>query len=445
MRVARRLLIAGFLIFFFGLLLRSIFGPPAIQLLPNEPVGERPSSDCFTAICSSLLREIERSQQSISFAIYGFRGQPAILTALLAAQQRGVTVRGVVDKDAAGQSYYSDTEELITKLGSVTSDGLLDRQKALAQKNKEGPATGDCRRPDNTEGPLSCFNAEVGGKKYEESQASHEEISFSGDIMHDKFFVFDGARLWTGSANVSDSCSGGYNANLSVIVADPSIAGWYEEEFNEMYEGRFHKAKKVHTSKTVLKSLLPGGTSVEAFFSPQGKAMERSVVALIGEARRSIDIAVFYLTNKAATTALLEAQARGVDIRIIIDASGASNAYSKHALLRKAGIAVKVEDWGGKMHAKTAVVDDEHLVMGSMNWTSAGDTANDENTLVFRHAPAIARQYNEWYAKLWSSIDDRWLKEDAPAEGLLAGSSCQDGLDNDYDHDKDEEDSRCKK
>ena len=45
----------------------------------------------------------------------------------------------------------------------------------------------------------------------------------------------------------------------------------------------------------------------------------------------------------------------------------ANNVYSrntKHALLRSSGIPLKIENYAGKMHSKTMIIDDEYLILG---------------------------------------------------------------------------------
>ena len=90
--------------------------------------------------------------------------------------------------------------------------------------------------------------------------------------------------------------------------------------------------------------------------------------------------------------ALVDAKERGVKVRVILDATAATNGYSKHNYLRENGIDVKVESWGGKMHMKAAVFDKKHVVVGSMNWTKAGEKKNDENTIIIKNSPKHANQ-----------------------------------------------------
>jgi phosphatidylserine/phosphatidylglycerophosphate/cardiolipin synthase-like enzyme len=378
---------------------------------------------------------IEGAKSSIDFAIYGLRGQPEVLEALQRAEKRGVQVRGVVDKDLEGKSYYSDTPLLEKKLSNVRSDHAYDQETAriLSGRRNSGNSR-DCSRPFGAEGPLQCFE----GKGY----ASEEEIQFVGDIMHNKFFIVDKRFVWTGSANISDTGIGGYNANLVALIDSPEVAAFYATEFNQMFEGgEFHR-RKSKLKKADLQAILPEGI-VRLYFSPQGYAVRRGVLPLIEQANESIDIAMFFLTHKAISKALVEAHERGVDIRVILDATGATNGYSKHGYLRENGISVKVENWGGKMHMKAAIFDGKHLALGSMNWTAAGEKNNDENLIVVRDASKTARAVTVFYDSLWVAIPDRWLNEDPSPESPASGTACTDSLDNDFDNLVDSGDPGC--
>ncbi|MDV6373405.1 phospholipase D-like domain-containing protein [Deinococcus arenicola] len=415
-------------------------GPaPTLQLFPHAPSAtNRPNPRCDQPMCVALLRAIDGASTSIDFAIYGLRGQDEVLAALVRAQARGVMVKGVVDADIQGRNYYADTPRLLKALANVRTDQATDRRSLAAQRPSSTRPR--CARPADREGPLSCFSATVGGVKYELAQASEDPIEFEGDIMHDKFFVIDRQAVWTGSANVSDSDVGGYNANVAVLITQPDVAAAYSQEFEQLYQGRFHREKKAGVARQIA---LPGGGTAQVLFSPQDGAM-KEVVQTLKAARRNINISVFYLTSKDVATALLEARQRGVKVRLILDATAAQNEYTKHELLRSAGAQVKVENWGGKMHAKAASVDGRHLILGSMNWTAAGDLRNDENTLILRDVPVHVRTYDAAFDVMWRSIPDAWLKANPRPEGTESGRACQDGIDNDYDGQADSKDADCR-
>lgn len=413
----------------------------SIRLILNDPKQyDRPQDICEAEHCKALLGLIEGAQSSIDFAIYGMRNQTVIKNALVAAKERGVKVRGVVDRDLEGQNYYSSTEELVAVIGNVRSDLKADleiaRQEARARYDREPK----CKRPDGFEGPLQCLAYDLGDSCLVSAHASREPIEGGAKIMHDKFFIVDERHVWTGSTNISDSGTGGYNANLVTVVESKTLASWYTEEFEQMYkDGRYHGRKPRPKGKKMLK--LPEA-ELEVYFSPQESPISSRLRPILRNAQSSIDIAVFFLTHKHVVADLIDAYQRGVRVRVIMDATGAKNGYTKHELLRAAGIAVKVENWGGKMHMKSAVVDSETVITGSMNWTSSGDTKNDENTIIV-HSPELAKQYETFFERLWTDIPDTWLTANPDPESKDSTTACTDQVDNDFDHEADGADPGC--
>jgi phosphatidylserine/phosphatidylglycerophosphate/cardiolipin synthase-like enzyme len=275
---------------------------------------------------------------------------------------------------------------------------------------------------------------------YLSAHVAREEISYEGDIMHDKFVVVDGRYVWTGSTNASDSCSGGYNSNLVLSIDSPTVAGYFTTEFEQMYAGRFHGQKEAQAQP--MRAQISNDVAVEVFFSPQHHPLTKAVLPLIVEAREQIDIGVFFLTHKEIAQALIDAKNRGVRIRVIMDATGAKNEYTKHEVLRLAGIPVKVEDLGGKMHAKSAVIDHRIVVGGSMNWTNAGNDDNDENTIIV-YSSKHAAQYDAWFQAMWDAIPDKWLQANPDPESKDSGTACTDQTDNDFDDLDDAADPGC--
>jgi len=418
-----------------------IADPGSIRLILNDPKQfDRPMDACEAEHCRALLELLEGAEQSIDFAIYGMRNQTAIRDALLAAKARGVEVRGVVDRDLEGQNYYSSTESLVEALGSVRSDLTADRKIAREEARDGYDREPKCERPEGFEGPLQCLAYDLGESCLLAAHASREPIEGGAKIMHDKFFLVDDRFVWTGSTNVSDSGTGGYNANLVTVVDSATVAGWYGDEFDQMYEqGRYHGRKPKPQGQKRVK--LPDA-QLDVYFSPQESPISSRLRPIIRGAQDRIDIAVFFLTHKHIVADLIDAYRRGVRVRVILDATGAKNGYTKHELLRAAGIAVKVENWGGKMHMKSAVIDGEMVVTGSMNWTSSGDTKNDENTIIV-HSPELAAQYEAFFERIWSDIPDAWLKANPDPESKDSTTACTDQVDNDFDHQADAEDPGC--
>ena len=150
------------------------------------------------------------------------------------------------------------------------------------------------------------------------------------------------------------------------------------------------------------------------------------------------------LTEKRVTEELIKAKRRGVEVKIIIDALNASVRHSKHRELRLGGIEVKTENYAGKMHSKSIIIDDKYLVIGSMNFSDSGENKNDENLIVIKNSQ-MAKFYKQFFLTQWSRIDNKWLKLNARAEGFDSTGSCKDGIDNNYDGLVDGDDPACRK
>jgi phosphatidylserine/phosphatidylglycerophosphate/cardiolipin synthase-like enzyme len=385
----------------------------SVHFTQNQHGG--PESTCNRPICQDLVSLIDSATTSIDFALYGVRAQSAVVSALLAAQARGVTVHGVVDtQDSGCTSFaYPDTASLRTSLG--TSNVVCD--------------TG-------------------GGYSY---------------IMHNKFFVVDAASVWTGSTNVSDTETGGeYNSDVAAVISSFRLANIYTVEFGEMFGGLFHHRKSDNTTHVLDQTQFTDGTTVvKSYFSPTDNATANAVIPLINAAEHTLDIAMFFLTSQPIGQAVLAAKNRGVQVRVVIDAGGAANQYSQTPAFCAAGIPVKWENWGGKSHSKWAVADSAYagqaaVVFGSMNWTGAGNADNDENTLYVKNdgfASAFQTEFNRQWADLSGvpsctavSAEGSDSSSCSPATNCGAScssGSCCDGSDNDYDGHSDLTDEAC--
>lgn len=407
----------------------------SIELLLQNPLEfDNPADRCQAEICLRLIALLEGAAQSIEFAIYGARHQSEVLDALIRARDRGVRVRGYVDRNRDGDNIYESTDNWVSRIGNVRDD------QSCIPTSVEYTQSPKCPRPQGFEGPLQCSAYELGDHLLLARHASRGAIT-SNPLMHNKFFVVDGEWVWTGSANISDSGIGGYNANAVFVIRSKGIAATYIQEFQHLWNRTGSDCSKLPDG---IETFRIRTDSITTWFSPQDNASRYGVSGLIARATKQINVAVFFLTSKYLAADLMAAHLRGVRVRVITDATAAKNGYSKHELLREAGIPVKIENWGGKMHMKTASIDGQYLAAGSMNWTSAGERINDENTLLIRSS-RLASQFDAYFHELWESIPDRWAQPHArpDPESRDSGTSCFDGVDNDFDGTADDNDPGC--
>jgi phosphatidylserine/phosphatidylglycerophosphate/cardiolipin synthase-like enzyme len=206
-----------------------------------------------------------------------------------------------------------------------------------------------------------------------------------------------------------------------------------------MYEGIFHSEKKTHFDNKNTNLI----DNLEVYFSPQDKSITDAVLPLIQNAKEYIYIPTFVLTEKRVTEELVKAKNRGVDVKIIMDALNASIKHSKHKDLRANGIMVKTENYAGKMHSKSMIIDDEYTIIGSMNFSNSGENKNDENLIVIKDSD-ITKFYKNFFLYQWNKIDNTWLAKNVRAEGKDSIGSCFDGIDNNYDGLIDFNDPACK-
>ncbi len=139
----------------------------------------------------------------------------------------------------------------------------------------------------------------------------------------------------------------------------------------------------------------------KVLFSPKG-GCEQAIVDEIAKAQKTINVAMYELTSREISQALIAAKARGVIIRIFLDLKEGKTKYSKGTYLSQNGIAVKYYMGHGLMHNKFAVIDEKILLTGSFNWTPTAEQKNQENLLVLDD-PVFIKQYSDRFEYLWKT------------------------------------------
>ncbi len=380
--------------FSFNLLTSDI--TPWVKGQRQGPMGEEKGNQAVF-----LEKLIKSSRAEMMVGLYGVQSQPWFFSSI--GVKEGKVARFVVDQqqgdlnDWVPENFnYPDTAELGQQLGEMS---------VLPDLNPSGTPR-------------------------------------SASIMHNKFVVLKNKGVWTGSTNVSATCLGSeYNANASIYIANSEVANIYEAEFKQMFEERRFSRYKVATVRKPL--MFRDGTKLEVFFSPQDEPIHRAILPFIESAKETLDIGMFVLTQSEVIEAIRAAAIRGVKVRLIGDALFSNRETSPVNSLREVGVEVRVENWGGKMHMKSAVADGKRTVIGSMNWTNAGETDNDENTLVIENQK-LATEMTKYFNNLWTLLKN--ADRSTPfAESLSSINSCFDGVDNDYDGLVDAEEPACKR
>ena len=310
----------------------------------------------------TLIAYINRSKSELEIAIYNWDNSSSITSAVNAAAARGVKVRIVAD-------------------GSTTQSGLSTLSAA-------------CKLVTSPQGA-------------------------SYTIMHNKFVVIDvnspaNSIVWTGSTNWTSSQLS-TDANNVIIFQDQSMARGYKAEFDEMWgdtvvtssanvaTSKFGQFKKDNTPH----EYIVGGKRVEQYFSPSDNTNSKILNAL-GTANSDIHTCNMLITRTdLAQKIASQTTANSLATQVLLDdTTGFSTQfnYIKNGV-GAANAAVDCHTW--ILHHKYVIIDqsntasDPLVETGSHNWSTAGDTKNDENTVIV-HDASIANQYFQEFTQRWT-------------------------------------------
>ena len=128
-------------------------------------------------------------------------------------------------------------------------------------------------------------------------------------------------------------------------------------------------------------------------------AVPRTVAAIDG-AQRSLDAALYKFDEPSLLEAVERALARGVRVRIVVDAANARGKSLVGAVERTEALVRRWPPKQGKMHAKLMVVDGRQAIAGSFNWTRSAARSNVELALVFED-PQTVKRLAEAFESFW--------------------------------------------
>ncbi len=150
---------------------------------------------------------------------------------------------------------------------------------------------------------------------------------------------------------------------------------------------------------------IPNSLAIQGpYFSDQDRVGDQ-IIAAINHTRRSLDIAVYSITQPDITATIEAAHRRGIRIRIVSDAGQSFDRHSEIAYLRSSGIPVRLcGGFRGRrslMHNKFAIFDGTRVETGSFNWTTSATSYNFENA-IFIEDPEVAARYEREFDHIWA-------------------------------------------
>lgn len=136
------------------------------------------------------------------------------------------------------------------------------------------------------------------------------------------------------------------------------------------------------------------------YFSPRG-GCEAQVINWINRANRTIYVLIYSFTLDTISSALENAKARGVEIKIVFEKSQITQ-YSEYQRLKAAGISVRNDTNSDYMHNKVMIVDSLIVATGSFNWSAHAEEENNENLIIIKSV-TIATTYETEFQKIWNT------------------------------------------
>jgi len=230
-------------------------------------------------------------------------------------------------------------------------------------------------------------------KNVDESKELNPIVNPGYQLMHNKFCVVDGKKIFTGSFNPTER-GNFYNNNNMLIIESEHLAKNYEDEFEELFSETFSGGVEVKYPIVYLNDI-----RVENYFCPEDDC-SKHVLDVLGDARNEIYFMTFSFTDNDIGNMLIRNYDDAVTVKGVFERSGMSD-YSEYHRLKDSGMEVKLDSNKYKLHHKVFIVDNETIITGSYNPTGSGDKKNDENILVI-HDKNIAKKFLDEFERVWN-------------------------------------------
>ncbi len=295
----------------------------------------------------ALIAFIESAAKTLDVCVFDLN-LPQVAQALLDAQKRGVKVRVIIARDNAERAY--DVEDELAE--------MTKREMLKLAHNRSG-------------------------------------------LMHNKFMIADGERVWTGSYNFTRNCSN-FNDNHAIVLESKELAENYSLEWQEIFEGRHGKRFAYPTPHPRVNL---GGTEIQNYFTPEDD-VRGAIAAELAKATNEIAMMAFSFTDSTLTDAVRAALKRGVKAIILLDSGLAKHPGANTKELIQMGANVRMSP-GVRLHHKVIVIDRETVVLGSANFSQAAFDRNDENVLIVK-APNFAQAMLREAMRCWRA-DPYWI------------------------------------
>ena len=213
-------------------------------------------------------------------------------------------------------------------------------------------------------------------------QAAHMNLHWPDGhfkLTHQKTFLLDGNKALVLTFNLTHSTFK-KERNFGLLITDSELVAKIQQVFNADFT---HHPENIQDPDLI--------------FSPDDSRSK--LLNLIEGAHTSIKIYAEGLSDYQIVGALAKAARRGVKVSILTSLYNKKPAGQQFGYLERAGVIIHNSD-RYVIHAKVMMIDDDHAVLGSINFTRQSIDSNRELSVITRD-PTILKLLGYTFAIDW--------------------------------------------
>ena len=404
-----------------------------------------------------LIDAVAQAKTKIQIAVQEFR-LPRIAQALAIAAKNGVKVEIILENKYS--TPYSAVSSSNTEKLDDRERQRYDDNKALMDANHDGVLSAD--EIQARDALVVLDNAKISRRDDTSDGSKGSGLMHHKFMVIDGKTTIVTSANWTTSDIHGDSSnpSSRGNANSLVKIESVEVANAFAQEFDLMYQGHKFKMRKLDRPVQIF---TVGASKLKLHFSPIAakKPWTDSSNSLIADtadqAKTSLDFALFVFSDRQLSDRLSALPTRNVKVRGLFEPGFFTRSYSNswdmlgvpidspcrqntgqgtgqndrqpddssdrkssrkrsRKSSRKAKVLARSTPWpkpaasvgvpklkpGDLLHHKFGIIDRTTVILGSHNWTTAGNNKNDETLMVIEN-PTIAAHYQREFDRL--SVD----------------------------------------
>lgn len=138
--------------------------------------------------------------------------------------------------------------------------------------------------------------------------------------------------------------------------------------------------------------------SYNVCFTPKQNCTAK-IVGTIDSAVKDIRVQAYSFTSSPIVHALVTAQERGVNVKVIMDKSALTQYQRTANYLANHKIPVWIDKRPAIAHNKVMVIDQTQVITGSFNFTKAAQFNNAENLLIINDAGLAKKYLQNWQSR----------------------------------------------